>query len=566
MLLLLIGFVGGLITGISPCVLPVLPVIFFSGGARSARNGKNISQVSRWRPYQVILGLVVSFSFFTLAGTFLLSLLHLPQDLIRWIGLVVLLVLGLGLIIPRVGEFLEKPFSRIPQKAVRPDRNGILLGIALGAVYVPCAGPVLAAITVAGATGNIGIGTIGLTTAFAIGVAIPLLIFALAGRGVAERVKAFRTHQRAIRITAGAVMIALAVGLVFNVPELLQRLIPDYTSTLQQAAGGDDVLTQTGTGGAGGDASCRSGSDVLVDCGAAPPIAGISDWFNTPGDQPIDLADETAAGKVVLLDFWAYSCINCQRATPHVEAWYEAYKDAGLEVIGLHAPEYAFEHVLANVKDGAKRLGITYPVALDNEFDTWTNYGNQYWPAEYLIDADGDVRHISFGEGDYGATEKLIRQLLTAADPGVTLPKPTEVDTYQPQTHALTPETYLGSYRADTSRFVGDGSYLDGVGDFSAPDSLCADCFALEGKWKIADESITPVSGGSITLHYQGTHVYLDVSGTGSLTVTDDYGSRTLQVSGAPNIYDLAPTNGTGEGTLTVSLTKGVSAYSFTFG
>jgi cytochrome c biogenesis protein CcdA len=227
MLLLLVGFVGGLITGISPCVLPVLPVIFFSGGARSARVGKAASQVSKWRPYLVILGLVLSFSFFTLAGTFLLSLLHLPQDLIRWAGLVVLVVLGIGLIIPRVGDFLEKPFSRIPQHAVSPDRNGLLLGLALGAVYVPCAGPVLAAITVAGATGNIGPETVALTTAFAIGTAIPLLIFALAGRGVAERVKAFRIRQRAIRITAGAVMIALAVGLTFNLPDILQRLIPD---------------------------------------------------------------------------------------------------------------------------------------------------------------------------------------------------------------------------------------------------------------------------------------------------------------------------------------------------
>ena len=561
--LVLVGFVGGLITGISPCVLPVLPVIFLSGGAQGARP-EDRPRFSGWRPYLVILGLVLSFSVFTLVGSLLLSLLHLPQDALRWAGLAVLVVIGVGLIVPRVQHLLEKPFSWIPQRAVSTDRGGFVLGLALGAVYVPCAGPVLAAITVAGATGKIGIETILLTAAFAIGTALPLLVFALAGRGVAERVRAFRVHQRAIRIVAGSVMIALAVALSFNLPEVLQRLIPDYTSTLQQAAGGEDVLNPAkGNFASNQDTSCREGAATLVDCGAAPAIAGITEWFNTPDNAALSL--EGLRGKVVLLDFWAYSCINCQRATPHLNAWYDSYKDLGLEIIGLHAPEYAFEHVPANVKAGAARLGITYPVALDNDFATWTNYSNQYWPAEYLVDADGNVRHVSFGEGGYGDTEKLIRQLLKDADPSVELPPATEVPDSSP-TATVTPETYLGALRVSPGRFASPEGITEGTSTYSLPDSLCDDCFALSGEWTTDDESISPTGSGSIELDYSAAHVYLDVEGEGTLTVTDSAGQRSIPVTGAPNIYDLAAAGHSGDGTMEITLGPGLKAYSFTFG
>ncbi len=244
--LVLIGFLGGLITGISPCILPVLPVIFFSG-AQSTRTesaaeagGGTATAVKarpalsdRLRPYRVIGGLVLSFSLVTLAGTSLLSLLHLPQDAIRWAGLVALTAIGLGLIFPRIEEILERPFSRIPQLQMTEGRSGFGLGLALGVLYVPCAGPVLAAIVVAGATGAIGLDTVALTISFAIGAALPLLFFALAGRRVAERVGTFRRHQRRIRVIGGVVMLAFAVALVFNVPAKLQRAIPDYTGSLQ---------------------------------------------------------------------------------------------------------------------------------------------------------------------------------------------------------------------------------------------------------------------------------------------------------------------------------------------
>jgi cytochrome c biogenesis protein CcdA/thiol-disulfide isomerase/thioredoxin len=437
--LLLIGLVGGLITGISPCVLPVLPVIFLSGGAQGARSRRKHEvgvgggppadgRPSRdaeppqdagpardaepprnagptrdgRRPYLVVAGLALSFSLFTLLGTLLLRALPVPQDVIRWAGLVLLVLLGVGMIVPRVERVLEKPFARIPQRRQGTDRGSFVLGLALGAVYVPCAGPVLAAITVAGATGRIGRDTVVLTLAFAVGTALPLLAFALAGRRLAERLRTFRRHQARIRTAAGVVVIGLAVALTFNVTDAIQRAVPDYTAALNKDLNtGGNTSKALGSQPSADLAACQksaeSGEVALADCGAAPAISGITGWLNTPDGTGPDLA--SLKGKVVLVDFWAYSCINCQRAITHVNAWYSAYQKDGFVVIGVHTPEYAFEHVPGNVAAGARRLGIRYPVALDNDYATWNNYGNQSWPADYLIDATGAVRFTSAGEG-----------------------------------------------------------------------------------------------------------------------------------------------------------------------
>ena len=577
--LVLIGFVGGLITGISPCILPVLPVIFFSG-TQTARADSPVGgrtdtalatkprRTETLRPYLVIAGLVVSFSAVTLVGSTVLSLLRLPQDAIRWVALVALTAIGIGLIFPKVEELLEKPFSRLPQKQFGTGRGGFGLGLALGVLYVPCAGPVLAAIVLAGATGTIGVDTVALTMSFAVGAALPLLFFALAGRRVAERVTAFRNRQRQIRVAAGVVTILLALALVFNLPATLQRAIPDYTGTLQEKVGGDErIREELNLGGLVNDqnrllSNCTNGAPELESCGTAPDLLGITGWLNTPNGSPVDL--KTLRGRVVLVDFWAYSCINCQRAIPHIVDWYDSYKDVGFEVIGVHTPEYAFERVPENVAGGAAELGVTYPVALDTKYSTWTNYRNRYWPAKYLIDADGTVRHIKFGEGDYATTETLIRQLLSDANPGVSLPSPTEkADTTPPRD--LTRETYFGVGKE--VNYAGPGPYDEGSATFRYPDRLPEDTFGLRGRWSLDYQGATAEGPDStVRLNYRARSVYLVVGGTGTVTVTRDGESRRIAVDGPPTLRQLVGDDDVRRDELEVRLSQGLQAFSFTFG
>jgi cytochrome c biogenesis protein CcdA/thiol-disulfide isomerase/thioredoxin len=565
--LVLIGLVGGFITGISPCVLPVLPVVFLTAGAggggdRRQRTSGRPGRSARRRPYLVVAGLALSFSVFTLLGTLALSALPLPKDTIRWAGLAVLTVLGVAMMFPAVQHWLERPFAFVGRRQVGRGHGGVVLGLALGAVYVPCAGPVLAAITVAGATHSIGVGTIALTLAFAVGTAMPLLFFALAGNRAAERIRAFRDRQRSVRFAAGLVVIALAVALTFNATDAIQRAVPDYTASLNKALDGTGAARALGPQPSGLLQECAADSAPgLADCGPAPAITGIQQWLNTPGDRPLTKAD--LAGKVVLVDFWAYSCINCQRAIPHVEAWYQQYRADGLVVIGVHTPEYAFEHVPGNVASGARRLHIAYPVAIDNDYATWSAFGNDSWPAQYLIDSTGEVRHVSLGEGGYSADETLIRQLLTAAHPGAELPEPTEVPDRTPTDPEQTPETYLGGQRADASA---SGPLRPGTHAFGYPAALPRNTFGLTGTWAVGSESLTAKVRAGIELDFTANDVYLDVGGTGKVTATLDGRTQTFQVSGAPDIYPVVSGHDGRRGVLKLSLSPGLSVYSFTYG
>lgn len=550
----LIGFLGGLVTGISPCILPVLPVVFFSGVDGTGPRGATA------RPYLVIAGMVCSFSVVTLTGSAILAALHLPQDAIRWAALVVLTLIGLGLIFPPLQHLIERPFARLPRRQTSTGRSGFGLGLTLGALYVPCAGPVLAAIVVAGGTASIGVPILILTATFAIGTALPLLAFALAGRGVAERVGAFRRRQRIVSIAGGITMIVLAVTLVFNLPATLQRAVPDYTATMQKAFGANKVRQQLGGPGAGALGDCTDGAERLERCGPAPAVAGITAWLNTPDSAPVDLA--SLRGKVVLIDFWAYSCINCQRAIPHVIDWYNRYHDLGFVVIGVHTPEYAFERVPANVASGASALHIAYPVALDNDYTTWNNYQNLYWPAEYLIDANGTVRHTKFGEGDYEGTEKLIRELLTDAHPDTRLPGPTRSADTTPRSR-LTPETYLAVDRARS--YGGGGDYRSGV--FSYPPQLPNDTFALSGRWKVDDQGATADSDdAAIRLNYTAKDVYAVVGGTGTLTVMRDGKTTTTAIGGPPTLHQIVADETARGDQLDMRVTPGLQVFSFTFG
>jgi cytochrome c biogenesis protein CcdA/thiol-disulfide isomerase/thioredoxin len=586
--LALIGLVGGLVTGVSPCVLPLLPVIFFAGasgqesgaddtdrddgaggdGALATRTRKKVT-TNRRRPLLIILGVVVSFSVVTLLGSVILSALGLPDSFLRWAGLTVLTVVGLGFIFPALGHVIEKPFYRLP-KINNSGSAPFLFGLGLGTLYVPCAGPVLAAITVAGATGDLGVDIVVLTVGFAIGAALPLLFFATAGQRAAERIKAFRERQRTFRVIGGVVMIALAVALVFNVPAILQRAIPNYTGSIENRIAESDTV-QGALAPSLNDQNkdldkCTPGADELAECGKAPDIKGTQQWFNTENGEAVSLDD--LQGKVVLIDFWAYSCINCQRDSPYIVKWYDTYKDLGLEVIGIHSPEFTFEKDAGNVQSAIDNEGIEYPVGQDNNLSTWTNYRNRYWPAKYLVDADGTVRAIKFGEGSYDTTESLIRELLLEADPDVDLPDPVSggVKSPTPAKKGTTPETYLGysrneTYSGPTEERLGravDYRFNDG--------QQKADTYGLDGTWTVETQYAQAGPGARSRISFSGEKVYHVLAGEGTVTVSVDGGKKkTIQVSGTPNLYEIYSGDDKRH-TLTIEYSEGIQAYTWTFG
>jgi cytochrome c biogenesis protein CcdA/thiol-disulfide isomerase/thioredoxin len=567
--LVVIGFLAGVITSISPCVLPVLPVVLTSGASRLDADAEP-TRTRSWRPYLVVAGLVLSFSLSTLFGSLVLSALHLPQTLLRDAGIVVLVIIGLGLVFHRVGDLLERPFARLRGRPVNPDSNGLVIGLGLGLLFVPCAGPVLATIAVIGASHHVGFGAVVLTLAFGVGTGVPLLILALAGNALTRRTGFLRRKAPMLRTSAGVVMILVAAAIGFNLTDGLQRSVPGYTAALQQSiegnSGSSDQLRQLtttgGTSAAGPTDNCVDSQPTLQNCGPAPELTGLTGWLNTPGDKPLTLAG--LRGKTVLIDFWTYSCINCQRTLPHLEAWSRAYQDAGLVVIGVHTPEFAFEHDTGNITAQARSLGVHYPIAIDNDYNTWNAYNNQYWPAEYLIDQTGTIRHTSFGEGDYGGTEELIRQLLSANATTGSLPPATDVADTTP-TGQQTGETYLGSQYAPLHA-SGQAPEPNHPAPYEFPPGLEQNTFALSGSWDAGTEEITAGPGAALKLDYQAGDVYLVLGGSG--TVTTQVGGKTtaITVSGPPKLYTLVSGSTSQHGVLNLTASPGIQAYDFTFG
>ncbi len=354
--LLGIGLVAGLVTALSPCVLPVLPVLLAGGAA-----GR--------RPLWIIAGLVSSFVVFTLFAAWLLRTLGLPLDLLRNIAIALLMLVAATLIVPAFARWLERPLARLTRLRPTVSGGGFLLGASLGLVFVPCAGPVLAAISVVAANDRVGWRAILLTTAYAVGAAIPMLVVAYGGRAAASRLRA---HAAELRLASGILIGVVALGLALNQDARFTTILPGYTAAIQK--GVEDTATArrhlaqlTGEGQA--LAPKRTAVTGLPDYGLAPALVKTGRWSNSP---PLTMSQ--LRGKVVLLDFWTYSCVNCLRTIPHLDAWYAAYRDQGLVVIGVHTPEFAFEHVASNVGAAIKRLGIHYPVVQDNDYATWNAY------------------------------------------------------------------------------------------------------------------------------------------------------------------------------------------------
>jgi cytochrome c biogenesis protein CcdA/thiol-disulfide isomerase/thioredoxin len=447
--LIAFALLAGAGTAISPCVLPVLPALL-SAGATGGRR----------RPLGVVVGLVATF---TLTVVGVASVVHgvgLAGGFLRTFAILVLLGFGLSLIVPSLAARFEAPLSRLARFGPRSKGTGFwsgtVVGAAFGFVYAPCAGPILAAVISVSASRGTSLELLVIALAYGVGSGAVLLALTWGGRRLAERVRRAGRGpglQRAL----GGVMVLTAVLMLAMVDvrfeQALARHFPDVTPTAgleRSGAVSGRLADLRGHPKFDSDPQRRPrpaapGMPRLPDLGAAPDFTGTQRWFNTPGGRPLTLA--ALRGRVVLVDFWTYTCINCLRTLPFLRGLDANYHKDGLTIVGVHTPEFSFEQDAGNVAAAIRSDGLRYPVAQDNRYATWNAYGNQYWPAEYLIDARGHVRHTNFGEGAYHETELAIRALLAQAGHarlgGMAQGRP-----ILPIAQQATPETYLGAEHA----------------------------------------------------------------------------------------------------------------------
>jgi cytochrome c biogenesis protein CcdA/thiol-disulfide isomerase/thioredoxin len=418
-LLLLFALIAGAGTAITPCVLPVLPALL----ASSAVGGRR-------RPLGIVLGLAITFTIAIVALASLVKGVGLATGATRTFAIVVLVAFGLILLIPELAQRMQAPLSRLARfgPKTRGDGfwSGMGVGAALGFVCAPCAGPILAAVISVSASTGPTPQIVVLAIAYAIGLSAVLLLYGFGGRVVLNRIKRAARGEIVERVL-GVVLIATGVLMAFNLDvkfesklgldSNLPAFLTDPTSSLESSNAVQKRLAalrpESRFEKKQKAAEALATTDSLPNDGPAPNFTDNQDWFNTPGDKPLTLAG--LRGKVVIVDFWTYTCINCLRTLPFVEGLYQHYHRYGLEIVGVETPEFTFEQEASNVRQAIKTDGITYPVVQDNKYGTWDAYQNQYWPAEYYIDANGIVRHTSFGEGNYGEDEQDVRKLLTAA-------------------------------------------------------------------------------------------------------------------------------------------------------
>ena len=563
-LLMLFAFVAGVGTALSPCVLPVLPIAL-SAGATGGRR----------RPLGIVTGLALSFTFVTVAFVYLIHALGLPNDLLRTIAIVGLILFGLALAIPPVGDRLEAWLQRlVPASAARRGGegfgSGLLVGFGLGAVYTPCAGPILAGVITLSASQSFTAGRLATAFAYGIGSAVALYVLMLGGRRVTRRLS---LRSGRFQQALGAVMVVVAVLMLANVDTRFQNAIAsDLPSFLVNPTGGlekssavrKQLASVRGAGPGRAETAVAPGS-TLPELGAAPEIQGTQRWFNTPGGRALGLASLRRQHRVVLVDFWTYTCINCIRTLPQLKAWDAKYRRDGLTIIGVHTPEFPFEKDAGNVRAAVAQDGIKYPVAQDNDYVTWNAYQNQYWPAHYLIDANGQVRYVHFGEGAYGKTESAIRSLLAEAGRGSL---GADVGTRAVTPGGLvTPETYLGSARAE--RFD-NGAIRDGVHDYGsgAPD-LAPDHLAYRGTWGIARDGAVAGPRARLYLNFRAKDVYLVLGSPDrprSLEVLLDGRRAGVVHVGRQRLYRLISLRNAGDHMLELRPQNGTRGYAFTFG
>jgi cytochrome c biogenesis protein CcdA/thiol-disulfide isomerase/thioredoxin len=617
MLLIVLAYLGGALTILSPCILPVLPFVFARADQPFARSG-----------LPLLAGMALTFALVATLAAVGGGWVTQANQYGRWLAIALLAVFGLTLLLPRFADHLMSPlvsagnrlsnFAQADGQQVRVS-SSFLLGIATGLLWAPCAGPILGLVLTGAALRGASVGTTLLLAAYAAGAATSLAIALLIGGKVFTAMKRSLGAGEWIRRGIGAAMlggvVAIALGLDTGVlarvstiatggleQKLVDRFSPN-TRSGNPANGSDNGAAMTANpsaiSGAGANVTLTSGSmmrsseAVASDTaplpveGVLPPLNGAVQWLNSP---PLTVQD--LRGKVVLIDFWTYSCINCLRSLPYVKAWAQKYKDQGLVVIGVHAPEFAFERNIDNVKKATHDLGVDYPVAIDNNFAIWRELNNQYWPAHYFVDAKGQIRYHHFGEGDYAESEKVIQQLLTEAGHadasklalGISGTSAQGVQAAADNADMQSPETYIGYERAENFASPG-GEAQDKVHTYTAPSQPGVNDWGLAGAWKVGAEhaSLAAASGRIVyRFHARDLHLVLgpdkdgkpvrfriSVDGAapgaahGTDVAADGSGIVTEQ-----RLYQLVRQTGdVADHTFSIEfLDPGVQAYAFTFG
>lgn len=401
--MLLIAFLGGILTVLSPCILPVVPFLF--AGAHRTRSSIMLT----------LGGMVLTFALISSLAVVSSEWVIKASSTGRQVALIVMVLFALSLISARVGDWLARPFVLLGNR-IDPNRrkmsgplSSIMIGVATGLLWAPCAGPILGVILTSAMLQGANAGTSLLLVAYGAGSALSLGTLIFAGRGLVNRLKpsipvtGWLRRGAGVAVLAGAVMISTGaddVLLANTSSEGVSRVEKGLLETVPKVV---DYLVS----------KVKADSSMDNAKGAMPSLSGAVEWINSPA-----LSNESLKGKVVLVDFWTFDCINCKHTLPYVKDWAKKYGKDGLLVIGVHTPEYGFERIIDNVRDKVKEYGITYPVAIDNNYAIWRNFDNQYWPAHYLIDAKGQVRYTHFGEGSYETQEKMIQQLLEEAKAG----------------------------------------------------------------------------------------------------------------------------------------------------
>jgi cytochrome c biogenesis protein CcdA/thiol-disulfide isomerase/thioredoxin len=566
MLIFVLAYIGGVLTIFSPCVLPVLPFIFARSDQSFRRSG-----------LPILIGMAGTFAVLaclaTVGGAWLVGI----NQYGRYAAMLLLLLMGLALVFPALSERLMRPFvafgGSLQQRADQQAsiKGSLLLGVAVGFLWAPCAGPILGLLLAGAVLSGANLYSAMLLLAFAAGAATSLAVALLAGGRVFSLMKRGLGAEEWLRRGLGVAVLAgvVVIALGWDTRFLAQFSFLSTANTEQR------LIEQL---------AAKPVAEHSENSRIAPPFAGATHWLNSPS-----LTVEMLRGKVVLVDFWTYSCINCLRTLPYLKAWDEKYRSQGLVIVGVHAPEFAFEKDQRNVENAIRDLGVKYPVAMDNQYAIWNAYKNEYWPAHYLIDAQGRIRDRHFGEGKYQETERMIQALLKEAHQGQLAKGDDLVQvagtgaTAAASDTQRSPETYLG-YARQKNLVSPEAIRKDIAGQYSVPRALEVNQWALSGKWLVSAESSTLQDiGGAISYRFSGRDLHLvlgspigkpvrfkvtldgDAPGADHGVDIDAQGNGVIREQ---RLYQLVRQHGkTGEHTFRIEFPDaGAEAFAFTFG